>query len=314
MDSSWERIQPYIEVDRITAEKMLSKVRPHKKIQEMGLIKKGLRNSNYYIDYEDCRLLLRIYGTGDDWYRKERAVYEHIKGKVSVPELLYMEEQHEIIDKPYAIFEYVSGPTLDEFLLQSKHDRKLMQIIGRNLALIHETHYTEVGFFDADLKVSVRLPDLQQWYAMFLKGNAAKKLGDRLTEDILNYVRKNEINIRRIEERIAFVHNDFRPINIIVKGDVPYIIDWEGSMAGHVLGDIGQFLRIEAQVPAELERVFIGSYNDTSGNRLPEDYKELARLRDLVNLLQMLNTEYDLKNKDRDVIKMIRSICSGRKG
>ncbi|MBU3130281.1 hypothetical protein [Clostridium tagluense] len=115
MDSKWERIQPYIKLNIAMIDRMMSCVKTKGKIKKVNLIRKGLRNSNYCVEYEDYKFLLRIYGTDDKWWEKEKSVFEHIKGKVSVPELLYLNNEFRVIDKPYAVFEYISGPTLDEY-------------------------------------------------------------------------------------------------------------------------------------------------------------------------------------------------------
>lgn len=310
MDSKWERVIPYIDLDVETAEKMMCVINLGEKIRNISLIKKGLRNSNYCIEYDNKKFLLRIYGVNDDWWKKEKVIYKHVNEKVRVPKLYYLGEELNIINKPYAIFEYVDGPTLDEYLQKERYDKNVINEIGQYLALLHETSYKEVGFFEDSLVVATKLPPLREWYDMFLSGNTEKKLGTELSNRVRKYIENNKDNIERIEERIAFVHNDFRPINIIINSNKPYFIDWEGSMAGHVIGDIGQFLRIKEQITEETEKLFIGSYNNATKNKLPEDYKELAKLRDLVNPLQMLNSKHDPHNKDRDLINIVRATCT----
>lgn len=310
MDSKWERVIPYIELNVETIEKMMSVINPGEKIRKISLIKKGLRNSNYRIEYYNKKFLLRIYGVNDDWWKKEKVIYNHVNEKVRVPKLYYLGEEFNVINKPYAIFEYVDGPTLDEYLQNENYDKNVISEIGQNLALMHETPYNEVGFFEDSLVVTTKLPPLREWYDMFLSGNTERKLGTELLDKVRKYIENNENNIKRIEERIAFVHNDFRPINIIINNNKPYLIDWEGSMAGHVFGDIGQFLRIKEQITEKNEKLFIDSYNNITKNKLPEDYKELAKIRDLINPIQMLNSKHDLHNKDRDLINIIRSTCT----
>lgn len=310
MDSKWERVQPYIKLNKETAERMMSCIKPHEKIKNISLIKKGLRNTNYCVEYDNSKFLLRIYGFDDNWWEKEKSVFNHVSKKIRVPELFYLNNKSDIIDKPYAIFEYINGVTLDEYASQENYNKNVICEIGQNLALVHETPYNDVGFFDNNLIINMKLPNLELWYDMFLAENTVRKLGPKLVEKVRNYIDENQRNIKRIEERIAFVHNDFRPINIIVDNNAnPYFIDWEGAMAGHILGDIGQFLRIKEQISLEDEKLFISSYNCVSKNKLPDDYKELAKLRDLVNLLQLLNSQHDLQNKDRDLIEIIRSTC-----
>lgn len=310
MDSKWERVIPYIELNEEAAEKMMSPINPGEKIQKISLIKRGLRNSNYRIEYQNKKFLLRVYGVDDDWWKKEKVIYNHVSKKVRVPNLYYLGEEYSIRNKPYAIFEYVEGPTLDEYLQNENYDKNVIREIGKNLAFVHETPYNEIGFFEDSLVVTTKLPPLREWFDLFLTGNTERKLGIELSDQVRKYIEKNENNIKRIEERISFVHNDFRPINIIINDNRPYIIDWECSMAGHVFGDIGQFLRIKDQITEKTEKLFIDSYNTTIKNKLPEDYKELAKLRDLVNPLQMLNSKHDLHNKDRDLINIIEATCT----
>jgi aminoglycoside phosphotransferase (APT) family kinase protein len=311
MDSKWERIQPYIKLNSSMLHRMMSPVKPSGKIKKVNLIRKGLRNSNYCVEYEENKFLLRIYGTDDNWWEKEKSVFEHVKDKVSVPELLYLDTEFSVIHKPYAVFEYINGPTLDEYLQKEAYNNNVISEIGQSLALIHETSYNQVGFFNESLNVTTVLPPLKSWYDMFLTENVAQKLGKKLTENLQTYIENNAENIKRIDERVAFVHNDFRPINIMVANNHrPYFIDWEGAMAGHVFGDIGQFLRFNEQITPQNENSFIDNYNYYSKNKLPCDYRDLAKLRDLVNLLQLLNCEHNLRNKDGDLIRLIRSTCS----
>jgi aminoglycoside phosphotransferase (APT) family kinase protein len=311
MDSKWERVQPYIKLNSAMIDRMMSCVNPRGKIKKVNLIRKGLRNSNYCVEYEDYKFLLRIYGADDEWWKKEKSVFEHVKNKVSVPKLLNLNNEFNVINKPYAVFEYINGLTLDEYLKKEAYNKKVISEIGKSLAMIHETTYNQVGFFNESLNVTTVLPNLKSWYDMFLKENVVHKLGEKLAEDVRIYIEKNNENIKRIDERVAFVHNDFRPINIIVaNNERPYFIDWEGAMAGHIFGDIGQFLRFNEQITPEKENLFIENYNYYSKNKLPCDYKGLAKLSDLINLLQLLNSPHDLQNKDGDLIRLIRSTCS----
>lgn len=74
-------------------------------------------------------------------------------------------------------------------------------------------------------------------------------------------------------------------------------------MAGHPIADIGPFLRYEKLINPKHARHFIESYRENSNYQLPTDYLKIAELRDLVNLLQMLNTQNDQPYKDMDLIK-----------
>jgi aminoglycoside phosphotransferase (APT) family kinase protein len=141
---------------------------------------------------------------------------------------------------------------------------------------------------------------------MFLGEHAQRKLGDSLTRQVVDYVAAHHDSLQALDTTKTLVHGDFRPTNVMIKdGALQGIIDWEGAMAGHPLADIGQFLRYAEQVNAVQEQVFIRSYQACAAQPLLEPYRDIAKLRDLVNLLQMINIPATLPYKDKDLKRLI---------
>ena len=130
------------------------------------------------------------------------------------------------------------------------------------------------------------------------------KLGVDLSRKLNTYIVDRISLCKEIDTDIALVHGDFRPINMIVtpKEELK-IIDWEGTMAGHPIGDIGQFLRFGEQVSDRSERTFVEVYRHSAP--LAADYKTYSNVKDIANLLQLLDSSSTLPLKDADLVKLI---------
>lgn len=109
-----------------------------------------------------------------------------------------------------------------------------------------------------------------------------------------------------MDRAAVLTHGDFRPTNLIVRqGRVSSVIDWEFAMAGHPIADIAQFFRYEDQFSPRLKDALIRTYQETSGNELPEHWERIGGMRDMVNLLQMIGTEDEQPVKHEDVRRLI---------
>ena len=313
MDSKWERVNRYIDLSIEETEAILKRIGMYIKVEKVEVINKGLRNTNYRVYSEDKSYLIRIYGCVDEWGIREESIYDRVSEIVNVPKVIGFDPSGETKTEMIGVFEYIDGRTLDEVEL-GKNDRICMfNKIGMEISKLHNIEYSAIGFLNDDLKVKEILPPIRKWYDMFFGSAVKSKLGVELSEKVEGYLIKNRRNMKRLENKVSLVHNDFRPINIIIDSqNNPYIIDWEGAMAAHSIGDIGQFLRFKEQVGEEEERAFIRGYNEVADKKLPDDYKKLAKLADMVNLIQMLNNERNLKNKDGDLIELIRETIEGR--
>lgn len=306
MDRHWERTIPYYNLDSSTAHHLLYSIDRSWGVDHITLLPDGKRNTNYQVTLKgsDTPYLLRIFGANDTWWEKEVALHELVKSRVPVPELYGLDASASVIDRPYAVYEYFDGITLDR--ATKPLDARIFTQLGEALAQLHAIAYDHSGFFDRDLNIAQTLPPVHQWYDLFLGDHARRKLGDALAHHVCEYIAKHHECLLVLDTTKTLVHGDFRPTNILVKdGMLQGIIDWEGAMAGHPLADIGQFLRYAEQVHAEQERVFIASYQACAARPLLEPYRDMAKLRDLVNLLQMLNIPATLPYKDQDLKRLI---------
>jgi aminoglycoside phosphotransferase (APT) family kinase protein len=310
MDINWERTIPYCDIDLNAVRKIFDAFKSDCDIASIELLPGGKRNSNYKVQLKGVRkkFLLRVYCEPDNTWSRELGVHRRLKEQVPVPEVILGDFNPGIFELPYAVFEFIDGMTLDHFVLREAKpiNKDMFYSIGQELAEVHSFKYDTVGFIDGDMQVTLQLPPVIEWYDMFLEGTAARKLGVPLTEKIRRAVNDNCSALNTLDQDARLVHGDFRPTNIIVCNDGSHcIIDWEFAMAGHPVADLGQFLRYGEQVNERNADAFISGYKDEAGCELPFDLKNMAKLRDLVNLIQMLNCEYKMPYKDADLISLI---------
>jgi aminoglycoside phosphotransferase (APT) family kinase protein len=97
------------------------------------------------------------------------------------------------------------------------------------------------------------------------------------------------------EEQTNLVHGDFCKRNVLVREmngrwAVVAVLDWEFAVSGTPLGDLANFLRYEPPSRPRAEPSFSNGYL-RAGGCLPEDWRRLARLVDLVALCEALTRD-----------------------
>ena len=128
--------------------------------------------------------------------------------------------------------------------------------------------------------------------------NAKKRLGKDIVDKINHIVKENKKILIELDEDIRLVHGDFQGTNILIKDNrLSGILDWEFAMAGHPLADIGQFFRYEEYFNKNLIEVFEDEYNKNSSYKLMDDWYKISKLRDLANLIQLINAKENMPNK-----------------
>jgi len=313
VDALWERAFPVIRIDVSQATGIFKLLDRRFEIETLEWLPGGRRNTHYHVTLKGRAqsFVLRLFAEKDqDWClcEKERALYRLLHGQVRLPEVYLLEPDSGILDHPFGIYEFLPGMPLDRWRLAagSEEHAGLFRQIGECLALIHGHEYPRIGFLDGDLKMNHELPPFAEWYDLFLTARVREALDADLTAACLAYLEKNTALIREMDSHVALVHGDFRPANLLVQpGELSGVIDWEGAMAGHPIADVGQFLRYPEQVTPKNEAHFIESYNLRAKTPLTRDYAERGRLRDLINLLQMLGSAPPGGYQANDLIRLI---------
>lgn len=307
MDNTWERSIPFFSVKKQEIQQVFSEYNTQISISNVTPINIGCRNSNYVVDTNKGKYLLRICPENDRALRKENALYNILDKSIRRPELLFISEENEI-GRPCGIYEYIDGISLQSVITKDKGitDDIIVQA-AKYLVRIHNTRsYSELGFFDDELNLSIKLPPFSTWYDLFIGENATKRLGEDIIANIRKLLKENSNTLHEIDRYYCLGHGDYRPANMLLdKEKNLVIVDWEFSGSFHQVSDPGQFFRYSDCFSTSHLSRFQTVYNSESKNKLPDNWYSLARLRDMVNLLQMINVNIKLPKKNQDLKNVI---------
>jgi len=313
LENDWERTFPFLKINKNIVDILFEGVLESKDIINIIAINEGCRTTNYIIETNEaqCKYILKIFFTTEKGHKKEIKLLKMLKENkdIQVPKV-YKVNSHEIIEnREYAIYEYVEGISIGRAVDEGYVVKEVfIREVARSLAQIHNYRFNKAGFLDENLKLKEKLPSLTSWYEQFMGDFARKRLGNNTVEKINQIVNENKIKLDELDEDIRLVHGDFQGTNILIKDDkLSGILDWEFVMAGHPLADIAQFFRYEEYFNEKLIKVFEKEYNKNSSYKLIDEWYKLSKLRDLVNMIQLLNANENMPNKYVTLKKIVNN-------
>ncbi len=123
-------------------------------------------------------------------------------------------------------------------------------------------------------------------------GNLQRRLPPRICEGVHDAAQPE---LAHLDEQANLTHGDFGKRNVLVREvggqwEVAAILDWEFAVSGTPLVDLANFLRYERASRPVVEPFFSDGYVE-AGGVLPEDWRRLARLIDLVALCELLSRD-----------------------
>ncbi|NLK94085.1 MAG: aminoglycoside phosphotransferase family protein [Clostridiales bacterium] len=255
-------------------------------------INKGGRNSNYIVFTTEKKYLLRVCSAKNIGYRNEINSYNLLKTKIKMPNLLFNFSKKDLV---YLVYEYIQGEPI------TKINRNIIKQVAFTAALLHNIKEDSCREFD-----KLNYPPFSTWYNLFLYNrNVQRRLGNEIAYNLEQIISKSNDKIKEIDKIKCFTHSDYRSENMILSDGIVYFVDWEFGNIGHSLGDIGQFFRYDYEFSIDEIYLFYEIYNTYAINKLPDNWFELAKLRDLINLLQMLSFNKDMPNRYNEITKLI---------
>ncbi len=297
MERSWARVGPFVELTEAELARRVRAAFPDATLLAVEQLPGGLRNSNYRLTLGGAPspVVLRLYTADPRACIREAGVLAAVAGRVPAPRVWHSEPAAE---RPFALLEWLEGEPLDRVLsgCDGATAVSLAAACGKALAAIHEVHFPAPGFLGADLHVVDPMPDWAWAVLSTLEGPAGERLGRELADRVCGAVESAGAAMKPVWSQAVLVHADYKPWNLLARiggGPGPArarltgIVDWEFACAGSRLIDFAIFLRDEDSRPAGYGDAFVAGYL-AAGGVLPDDWRRLARLVDVLNLLQML--------------------------
>lgn len=308
MEYGWERTFPFLEIDAEKISKLFEGIAEEKDIINITPISEGCRTTNYMIqtrNQSDSKYILKIFPQEKHDCRKEINLLKKLEDNkiLHVPRIYKFESDKIIEGREYVIYEYLEGKTIGRALKDGDIlEEAFIREVARALAKIHSYKFNKAGFFDENLNIIGDIPPLKLMYENLMGERVKKRLGKSTVNKINQIVIQNEKILLKLDEDIRLVHGDFQGTNILIKNNrLAGILDWELSMAGHPLSDIGQFFRYDKYFNNNMIEVFNDEYNKNSTYKLVKNWYKISKLIDLKNLIQLVDTIEYMPNKHGNI-------------
>ncbi|UOQ43808.1 aminoglycoside phosphotransferase family protein [Halobacillus salinarum] len=308
MKENWERVKvkPSIPVEEITEKVREETGREVLMIEELT---GGLSHSNYKLQFHKSPPLVIRVTSNKDRLTMERQLHSLLRDVPEVPSFFTI---FQIGENWAGLMEWKEGKQLKHLFYQgdNQSNERLGYSAGELLARFRNISFENSGFFDAALKVEepfhLEAESYRQLLESFLQDKVKLWIGPELQSRIISYASRQVELLKLDDSGPALVHGDFNGLNLL--GDtnsVTAVLDWEFAFSGSIYVDIGNFIRYENFPEYQAcERGLISGLRD-SGIYLPEEWKEIARLVDLLGLCSMLNLEHPAPNRFKDLNRLI---------
>jgi aminoglycoside phosphotransferase (APT) family kinase protein len=312
MERNWERAHDFLELSAEAIEERLRPTMPGARLISARPLDAGLRNTNYRLEIEGepSPMVLRLYVADPAACMVEHPVLEKLYGRVPVPWIYAVDST---ADPPFMLLRWIEGRRLDELLsdCDAITALELAASCGTALAAIHETRFPAPGFLGVrgrELTVVRPMPAWAPAVLAALEGPAGGRLGPDLAARVRQAVESNAPEVEPAWSDAVLAHGDFKPWNLLARAEdgawrVSGVLDWEFACAATPLLDFATFLRDEQARPAGFGDAFATAYR-AAGGALPNGWRRLTRLVDLLNLLQLL--EWSGEHADADLHRLVR--------
>jgi len=300
------RCLPLIEIELDQIQELLSPALKGAAIAGVERVEGGLVNTLYRVTRADggVPLCLRIFAAGRLAWEKERKILARVSASLPVPDALLAGCGGTGFGRPYLVYRWIEGVTLNECRRQAPPAALLSvaEPLGRLLAgvagfsfandLNGEPNVVHAGPASIEVLLSVN-------EEMLLRGLARKRLGAALADAMRRRLEAGAVHLCALDRVARLVHGDFGGRNILVapaEGGgwrVNGLIDWEAAFSGSALWDVGSLFRYARRYSEAFCQRFEQGYRD-AGGALPEDWLRTARLLDATRQVATLNEEREL--------------------
>jgi Ser/Thr protein kinase RdoA (MazF antagonist) len=296
MERGWERAHPFVELSAGELERRVAAALPGAHVVAAQPLTSGLRNTNYRLDLGGgASAVLRLYVADPGACARETGVLRAVAGRVPAPRVLFADVN---ATPPFSLLEWLEGEPLDAMLRDADAATSLAiaTSCGAGLARIHDITFPAAGFLGPGMRVVAPMPSWSRAVLHELAGTAEERLGPELAATLRAAVSSNADAVERVWSDAVLAHADYKPWNLLMATvdlsadgvNLAGVLDWEFACAGCRLIDFATFLRDEASRPPGFGQAFAAGYR-AAGGTLPDDWRRLTLLVDLLNLVQLLS-------------------------
>lgn len=307
------------------AERIVRQAIPGARVLANEPLVDGLRNSNFKLrlDRPPGAVVLRFYEHDASLCQKELDLIRLLRGALPVADVLHAESRGCEELPPFVILRWLAGHTFRE--LKRAGDREATaqaaHAIGQTLAAIGRFTFPKSGWIIPGPAVGAPLLEGTDAMPRFVDlCLATPNLRRRVPADLRDGTRAAiwqwAPRLAGLECETRLVHGDFNKRNTLVRCDegrwtVAAVLDWEFAVSGTPLADVGNFLRYERTARPIAEPHFSAGYR-AAGGELPEDWRRLARIVDLVALSESLSREQLPDQVTAELVELVRATIEDR--
>jgi aminoglycoside phosphotransferase (APT) family kinase protein len=324
-EARWVRISPRRELPTALLEQIVRIAFPRNRVLAAEPLGDGLRNSNFKLHLDSMReaIVLRIYEHDPSLCRKELDLLGLVSSSVPVPEVLHAEPLALDGLPPFALLRYVEGITFRELGRNGDGDAiaQAAYSAGATLAAIGRFTFGKAGWLGPGPAVTAPLlqgPDpVPRFVDLCLASPYLRtRMPPELRDATHNLVWACRPQLSSLESESRLVHGDFGKRNIVVRSvagrwSVAAVIDWEFAVSSSPLADVAHFLRYERASRPRAEPHFTIGFSD-AGGELPEDWRRLGKVLDLVALCEALTRDELPEPAVVELVELVRATVENR--
>lgn len=309
MKTNWERHHPIIHLPDEAIASIVKSYDANWSVTSTSYLSGGLSHTNLKVNIANEKpVVIRVARNSESLFR-EKEIHHRLPTHVRSSQFLHSTKWN---GYSIGILEWKEGALLRDQLTNSsaREIEEMGKSIGEQLAYIREKRFTTYGFLDPNLNVREEFQLTPQSFITtiesFFNHHASKWLPEHMPGKIIEFTKENAPLLVEDQSGARLVHGDFNGLNILMtKTEVNAILDWEFALSGSIYFDIGNLLRYEFKQIASFEQ----GLNDGLKNQgidLPEQWKKLAKLADLVALCSLLDRVDCGENRVQDITRLIK--------
>ncbi len=296
-EDDWERTVPPVAVERDDVDALLGPLGP---ARSLTLLSMGKANTNLRVDrHHGPPLVVRIYQRDPDALLREQALWRRVGDRVPIAALRGVGR---VGGLPAAVLDFVDG-TAPASAMTARPDQAeaIGAALGTTLARLAELPIDGLGLYAPDLSLARRFDSVAHSFEDLVRfglqeGRARRRLGPERRRALLDLLPHALERLAPLEDHPGLAHGDYKSSNLLLRDDggwqVVAVLDWEFACPFTPMLDVAILMRHRDTLPVAFQDGFETGYR-AGGAWLPDDWRSLSRVVDLMNLIGFLNASGD---------------------